>query len=723
MDKKWYFCGYIINYKILDLRITMKKVLIATCCIALLSGSLSVSAQTLAGKSWSADNGNGTFTNPLFYDEFSDPDIIRVGEDYYLAGTTMHSVPGLVVLHSKDLVNWKFSSYCFDRFDDSDDFNLRNDKEAYGQGIWAPAIRYHNGKFYIFSNINGHGLQVYISDSAKGPWTHHKVNGDIYDLSVLFDEDGKIYAVHKYGNVTVTELKPDLSGPVEGSSKVVIPEGNAMGEGHHVYKINGMYYILSADYSPMGRMQCARSKSIWGPYETCVISERESYGYAAGWSVGNMGIGRPLPEDGFKFQNNKPNGVKLGCATIHQGGIVQAPDGKWWGVSMQDFNAVGRTVCLSPITWVDGWPYFGLEKNLGRSPRTWFKPNDAVKAPQTPYERCDDFSGKTFKPVWQWNHNPNDKMWSLNKERRGWLRLHSMPAKQLLWAKNTLTQRAIGPVSYTSVKLDASRLKVGDEAGLGAINTPYASLGVVKTDKGLNLRCYDQNTNKEVLKPLAKSKVVWLRLWGDYDKSQLQYSYSLDGKTWENIGEQMLSPYQLKTFQGVRVALYAFNKKELNGGVADFDDFKVEEPMADRTANLPIGKTIRFSNLADGSLMDATGHGLMHSSGNRKDMRNQVKFVVEDRGKGKIALKTADGRYVYIAGAGLSGDVRLTSDSSKEEEFLWQDMLYNRCMLLSLKTQRYVGKNPVDGSPYSADFQGADAGMKNGCVFSWEIVE
>ena len=178
MDKKWYFCGYIINNIILDLRIRMKKVLFATCCIALLSGSLnasaqkqsavqaqkqsaakSVSAPSLTGKSWSADNGNGTYTNPLFYDEFSDPDIIRVGEDYYLAGTTMHSVPGLVVLHSKDLVNWEFSSYCFDRFDDSDDFNLRNGKEAYGQGIWAPAIRYHNGKFYIFSNINGHGLR------------------------------------------------------------------------------------------------------------------------------------------------------------------------------------------------------------------------------------------------------------------------------------------------------------------------------------------------------------------------------------------------------------------------------------------------------------------------------------------------------------------------------------------------------------------------------------
>ena len=714
----------------------MNKLLIATFSLALCAGSISASAQNgqvsaqkklvtqqQPGRmTWSADNGNGTYTNPLFYDEFSDPDIIRVGEDYYLAGTTMHSVPGLVVLHSKDLVNWEFSSYCFDRFDDSDDFNLRNGKEAYGQGIWAPAIRYHKGKFYIFSNINGHGLQVFISDSAKGPWKHHQIKGDIYDLSVLFDDDGKIYAIHKYGNVTVTELKPDLSGPVEGSSKVVIPEGNAMGEGHHIYKINGMYYILSADYSPMGRMQCARSKSIWGPYETCVISERESFGYSAAWTVNNVGLGRPVPEDGFKFKNNKPSDETLICSTIHQGGIVQAPDGKWWGVSMQDFNAVGRTTCLSPVTWVDGWPYFGLEKNLGRSPRTWFKPNNVVKTPVATYDRCDDFSGKTFKPIWQWNHNPNDKMWSLNKERKGWLRLHSMPAKQLLWAKNSLTQRAIGPVSYTSVKLDASKLKAGDEAGLGAINMPYASLGVVKTDKGLALRCYDQNTNKEVVLPLDK-KVVWLRLWGDYDKSQLQYSYSLDGKNWENIGEQMISPYQLKTFQGVRVALYAFNKKNVNGGVADFDNFKVEEPMADRTANLPIGKTVRFFNLADGSLMDATRHGLMHSSGNRKNMSNGVKFVVEDRGQGKIALKTADGRYVYIAGAGLSGDVRLTSDASKAEEFVWQDMLYNHCMLLSLKMQRYVGKHTADGSPYSADFQGADAGMKNGCVFAWEIVE
>ena len=127
-------------------------------------------------KSWTADNGNGTFTNPLFYDEFSDPDILRVGDDFYLAGTTMHTVPGLVILHSKDLVNWENISYCFDRFDfDDEAFSLKNHKEIYGQGIWAPCIRYANGQFYVFSNINGKGLQCYTAKDIKGPWTHQTI--------------------------------------------------------------------------------------------------------------------------------------------------------------------------------------------------------------------------------------------------------------------------------------------------------------------------------------------------------------------------------------------------------------------------------------------------------------------------------------------------------------------------------------------------------------------
>ena len=189
-------------------------------------------------KSWTADNGNGTFTNPLFYDEFSDPDILRVGDDYYLAGTTMHTVPGLVILHSKDLVNWENISYCFDRFDFPDDaFSLKNHQEIYGQGVWAPAIRYANGQFYVFTNINGKGLQCYTSKDIRGPWKHHNMQGRIYDLSVLFDDDGKIYAIHGYGEVKCTELKADMSGPIEETERTIIPEGNAVGEGHHMYKI------------------------------------------------------------------------------------------------------------------------------------------------------------------------------------------------------------------------------------------------------------------------------------------------------------------------------------------------------------------------------------------------------------------------------------------------------------------------------------------------------
>jgi xylan 1,4-beta-xylosidase len=673
--------------------------------------------------SWSADNGNGTYTNPLFYDEFSDPDIIRVGKDYYLAGTTMHCVPGLVILHSTDLVNWEFCSYCFDRFDDNlPEFNLQDEKCVYGQGIWAPCIRYHQGKFYVFSNINGHGLQVYIADHIKGPWTHKHISGNIYDLSVLFDEDGKIYAIHHYGNVTCTELKPDLSGPVAGSEKTIIPEGNAMGEGHHIYKINGMYYIISADYSPMGRMQCARSKNIYGPYETCVICARESFGYSAACTTGNLNLRAPIPEEGFKFTQNKASKHVLAAATIHQGGIVQAEDGKWWGVSMQDFNAVGRTTSLSPVTWINGWPYFGLEKNPGRTPRTWFKPNDSTPTPTAPYDRCDDFDGKTLKPIWQWNHNPVENKWSLT-EKKGVLRLHTMAANQLLWAKNSLTQRAIGPVSTTTVKMDAGALKEGDHCGLGVINIPSALLGVVKTKGQLLLRWYDQNTNKEIKQPL-NTKTIWLRLWGNYDESKLKYSYSLDNQNWTDIGDTIISSYQLYTFQGVRTALYAYNTEGKNGGYADFDDFMVREPLADRSKNIPYGKTIRLLNLADGNPMFATPHGLMHSTwlNSNEDKSILTHFVVIDKGQGKVNLQCADGRYVYVAGAGLSGDVRLTNDKDKAEDFVWQDMLAQQCMLLSLKTQRYVCKHPDDGSPYSADCQGPDADRKNGCVFTYEIV-
>ena len=677
-----------------------------------MAAAMNVAAQQT---SWTADNGNGTFTNPLFYDEFSDPDIIRVGDDYYLAGTTMHTVPGLVILHSKDLVNWENVSYCFDRFDFQDDqFWLKNHKEIYGQGIWAPCIRYANGQFYIYSNVNGKGLQCYTSKDIHGPWTHHNMQGNIYDLSVLFDDDGKIYAIHGYGEVKCTELKPDMSGPIESTERVIIPNGSAIGEGHHMYKINGMYYLISTDYRPNGRTLCSRSKSIWGPYENCVITADETFGYHA--APLTQVQGRIVP-DGTKFGIPEVDKDATACTNIHQGGIVQTQKGEWWALLMMDFHSIGRTVTLAPITWKDGWPMLGLEGNLGRAPRTWIKPDiDVQVTPHAPYQRNENFDGAQLGRVWQWNHNPEENMWSLSKGR---LRLKTMPAEQLMWARNSLTQRVIGPESNVTVELYPKNMKDGDVAGLGNINVPCSWIGIVCDGKSQILRCFEQAINDTIDVQLEKTEKIWLRLVGHYDDNSAHYEYSLDGKEFKQMGREMPLSYQLISFQGSRAALFAFNVKGNNGGYAEFDNFIVEETKADRSGNIPYGKTFRIINLATGRPMHAQPHGLMYDT-RANDKSKQTQFHIIDKGNGKVVLQCEDGRFVFVSGYGLPGDVRLTKDEDKAEVFLWQDYLNHEFMLMSMRTHKYIGKSPTTGSPYSMDYTGADPARRNGAVFRWE---
>ena len=705
----------------------MKKIL---SIISLVLATSSMTAQT--NQSWTADNGNGTFTNPLFYDEFSDPDILRVGDDYYLAGTTMHAVPGLVILHSKDLVNWENVSYCFDRFDFPEDrFSLKNHEEIYGQGIWAPCIRYANGQFYVFSNVNGKGLQCYTSKDIHGPWKHHNMKGNIYDLGVLFDDDGKIYAIHGYGTVKCTELKPDMSGPVEGTERVIIPDGRGIGEGHHMYKINGMYYLISTDYSPNGRTLCSRSKNIWGPYETRVISADETYGYHAA-SLTQV-PGRPkyrIGEDGTKFGLGPLDKDATACTNAHQGGIVQFNDGSWWALLMMDFHSIGRTVCLMPMTWKDGWPMVGLDNNLGRAPRTWFIPGTQMgnykagekplSEPHGPYVRSDNFDGKQLGRIWQWNHNPEEKMWGL---KNGKLRINSMPAEQLMWARNTLTQRVIGPKSITTVEMSVKGLKDGDVAGLGNINVPCSWLGLVKEGKELTLRCFEQLTNDTIdtKVELPKGK-IWLRSIGDYDNDQAQYAYSTDGTTFHTLGRMMPLSYQLITFQGSRHALFAFNIKGKNGGYAEFDNFPVDEPMADRSKNIPLGKTFRIINKATNRPAICLPHGLLYDT-HANDKNERTQFQLVDRGNGMVALKCFDGQYIKVYGEGIPGDVRFTNDANEAEVFLWQDYLNQDFMLYSVRNHRYIGKSPTTGSPYSMDFDGPDPARRNGSVLRWEEVK
>ena len=220
-------------------------------CLLTLTPFFSLSGQNTSKKTdctWTADNGNGTFTNPLFFEEFSDPDIIRVGDDYYLTGTTMHTMPGLPVLHSRDLVNWELLSYAVDRLDVLPELRMEDGKEFYGRGIWAPCLRYHQDTFYIFSNINTYGTQIYYATDPRGPWQHKMMKARLHDVTVLFDDDGKIYAVWGYNEVKMAQLRPDLLDVVPGTEKVIVEAGSGAGEGspylqnqwqilHHQYQL------------------------------------------------------------------------------------------------------------------------------------------------------------------------------------------------------------------------------------------------------------------------------------------------------------------------------------------------------------------------------------------------------------------------------------------------------------------------------------------------------
>ena len=304
--------------------------------LALLACSLAARAQT-----WTPDNGNGTFTNPLFYEEFSDPDMIRVGEDFYLTGTTMHSMPGLPVLRSKDLVNWEFMSYAMERLDLGPAFRLEDGKNIYGQGIWAPSFRHHDGTFYIFSNVNGHTTQIFSATDPRGPWQHRSMKRSLHDLSVLFDDDGKVYAIWGYRGIRFAQLNDTLDDIVPGTEREIIPETAGMGEGVHFYKIDGKYFIVSAWYAGRMRMPAARADKPEGPYEVNqAISMDEDFGLPQGNRLEEVWA-RSKP---FVI---KPGNPKLtGTLSLHQGGIIQTPLGEWWGYSMIDYNSVGRLTAL-----------------------------------------------------------------------------------------------------------------------------------------------------------------------------------------------------------------------------------------------------------------------------------------------------------------------------------------------------------------------------------------
>lgn len=650
---------------------------------------------------WTADNGNGTFTNPLFYDEFSDPDVIRVGDWFYMTGTTMHAMPGLPVMRSKDLVNWEFLSYAAPRLDFGPAFRLEEGKWIYGQGIWAPSLRFHDGTFYIFTNINGRGTQIYSATDPAGPWRHREMRRSLHDLSVLFDDDGKVYVVWGHQTMQVARLNEDLTDIVPGSEKVLFEKSQGMGEGAHFYKIDGKYFILSANYAGGFRMPAARADHVYGPYEVNqAISKDEGFGMARGYR---------LKDSKPPFVIDPPNPASKDATSLHQGGIVLTPAGEWWGFSMMDYNSVGRLLSLSPVTWSEGWPYFGLPGNLGRNPRTWVKPKTAVPQPiRVPYERNDDFSGAKLKPVWQWNHVPVDNKWSLT-QRPGFLRLHALPATSFWDARNSLTQRAIGPVSSPTVALDLAGLKDGDIAGLGLLNLPYATLGVEKTADGLHLALFDQTSGQTTRLPLDANR-IWLRADCNFLSEQASFSYSTDGKHFIDIGGAWTMVFQLKTFQGVRYALFNYNRNGVEGGYADFDSVAIGQPMPRGLMRaIPFGKAIRLaSNQAETGLA-VTGEKLTASA--------PTTFKVKDMGLGRVALATG-ARYLSVD---KEGGVSLQAGKpGAAHSFQWMETPTGELVLMAIANNRYLRIDPRSGQVV-ADSPGPLPDGSDGVRFLWTL--
>lgn len=682
-----------------------------------MAGGLIAVAQTnppAAAKHWTADNGNGTYSNPLFYEEFEDPDVIRVGDDYYLAGTTMHMNPAVQIMHSKDLVNWELVGYCTNKLDLGPAYRLEGGN-IYGRGIWAPCIRYHKGMFYVFSNVNGAGLQVFRSKSIKGPWEHNQLPGR-HDMSVLFDDDGKIYIISGAGSpYPIEELTPDLKSFVPDVRHQLV---GRMGEGHHLYKINGKYVDVSAiPGGPVDQM-VAVADSIDGPWKIERMVQGESMGVTATAPARAQASDRGL--------------------WIHQGGMCDTPSGEWWSIIMSDHGSAGRMVSLVPITWDNGFPLIGLPGNLRKAPNTWIKPNTGyTQEPKPAFIHDDNFDSGKLNPLWQWNHVPDDSKWSIT-EKPGVLRLHSLPATNFWSARNSLCQRPPGPESIMAVEMDTAGMVASDTAGLALLSTPYAWIGVVKTAEGTTLQMFRgvgggrrgsavASTNTPTMGPTNPPSHLWLRVACNFDTDEAIFSWSADGKQFTPLGNPFTTTFQLTTFQGVRPALFNYNTSGQPGGYADFDNYIVAEPRARGIEReIPMGKTILLTSGADGSILaaDTQNNSLVNVAADAADSVPQnAKFQVVELGLGRVALKAGNGRFVSAGAESVVLKDLAGAKPSDAESFQWINLMRGDTMLMSLTNHRYLTTKPNTPGPVTITATSPTPARKGGAEFKWKAVE
>ena len=495
-----------------------------------------------------------TTQNPIIWADVPDMSMIRVGDTYYMSSTTMHMSPGVPIMKSKDLVNWQIINYAYDTLANVDAMNLANGKSAYGKGSWASCIRYHNHMYYVstFSSTTGKTYIFSTKNIEKGPWNRISFSPSLHDNTLFFDEDGRNYMIWGAGKLMIAEIKNDLSGVKEGTERVLIedasaPAGSKIGlgaEGSQLFKMKGKYYLFNITW-PRGGMRTVvvhRADKITGPWEGKVA-----------------------------FQDQG----------VAQGGIIDTPDGRWFAYLFQDHGSVGRLPFLVPMKWEDGWPVIGVD---GKVPETLDLPASLGLIPEI--VNNDEFTRKKGEPalplVWQWNHNPDNNLWSVT-QRKGYLRFTTGRIDTLfVQARNTLTQHTIGPVSSGITCLDVTGMKDGDFAGLALLQRKFGQVGIKVDNGSMSILM----VNGEGLMPVEARKipftrkVVYLKAECDFrDKLDIaHFFYSLDGKSWTAIGSQLKMEYSMPHFMGYRFGLFNYSTKT-PGGFADFDWFHITDQI------------------------------------------------------------------------------------------------------------------------------------------------
>jgi beta-xylosidase len=485
--------------------------------------------------------GSNVYHNPVLFADYSDPDVIRDGANYYLVASTFHFMPALPILQSTDLVHWSIIGHVVQRLNIDPHYNLV-DGSRYGKGVWAPAIRKHNGLFYVYFPTPTEGIFVSTAAKITGPWSEPVAviaQAGLEDPCPFWDDDGQAYLVH-----SKTGAGPLILHRMSADGKHVLDEGKIIVqdrehlptlEGPKFYKRNGYYYIF-APFGGVGTGAQAvlRSRQIDGPYEQRVVLAQGS---------------------------TKINGP-------HQGAWIETPEGKGWFIHFQSRGAHGRIVHLQPVQWHDDWPVIGEAQDgavTGQPVASGPMPVQLRVPSQQRPQTSDDFSRPELGQQWEWNHNPDDAHWSLSA-RPGFLRLLPTQADNLLLARNTLTQCMQDNALELTARLDLAKMKTGVHAGLAMFEQSASGLEIVQSGNERQLSFF--HAQEHEAGPVLSQQIVQLRVRIEGDKAS--YSYSLDdGKTFKDLGAATLIHFSW--WKGSRPALFAYTTQATDAGAVDVD--------------------------------------------------------------------------------------------------------------------------------------------------------